>query len=273
MGRVHLFEFEDLPRCPALWRRGITDLLHHQLSRYGLYRPIAGRLAALMRETQQDRLLDLCSGSAGPVVTLLPALSAAAGRPIEVTLSDRFPNLDAFRRHARASAGQVRFHTDPLDATAVPTELPGVRTIFTAFHHFRPPLARAILADAARSGRPLAIFEFTERTWANALKSVLLGPFLVWADTVSMRPLVGWRWFWTYLLPAIPLVYAWDALVSHLRTYSPEELRELVDGLSSDDYRWEIGQTGERVLGYRITYVIGQPATPPVASPGETTGT
>lgn len=262
--RLHLFEFEDLPFCPGVVRRGITDLLHHQLARYGLYRPIASRLARLMHATGEDRLLDLCSGSAGPVATLLPALSEAAGRPVTATLSDRYPNLEAFRTLAAASAGQLGFRAEPLDATAVPPELPGVRTIFTAFHHFRPELARAILADAARCGHPLAIFEFTERTWGNALKSLLLGPLLVWIDTPFIRPLRPWRWLWTYLLPVIPLAYAWDAFASHMRTYSPDELRGLLEGLERDGYTWEIGQTTDRVLGYRITYLIGQPAPSPV---------
>lgn len=266
--RRHLFEFEDLAWCPGWIRRGITDLLHHQLTRYGLYRPIAPRLARLMRETGQHELLDLCSGSAGPVVTLLPALAAAAGRPVRVTLSDRFPNLEAFQALAAAHPN-LSYRADAVDATAVPPGLPGVRTVFTAFHHFPPPLARAILADAIRTGQPLAVFEFTERTWVNAAKSLALGPLLVMLDTPFMRPVRLWRLLLTFVVPLIPLAYAWDAFASHMRTYSPEELRGLLEGQESPGYAWEVGQTQERVLGYRITYLIGKPVatTAPAITP------
>jgi hypothetical protein len=266
--RRHLFEFEDLAWCPGWIRRGITDLLHHQLTRYGLYRPIAPRLARLMQETGQHELLDLCSGSAGPVVTLLPALAAAAGRPVRVTLSDRFPNLEAFQALAAAHPN-LSYRADAVDATAVPPGLPGVRTVFTAFHHFPPPLARAILADAIRTGQPLAVFEFTERTWVNAAKSLALGPLLVMLDTPFMRPVRLWRLLLTFVVPLIPLAYAWDAFASHMRTYSPEELRGLLEGQESPGYAWEVGQTQERVLGYRITYLIGKPVatTAPAITP------
>jgi hypothetical protein len=49
------------------------------------------------------------------------------------------------------------------------------------------------------------------------------------------------RLFWTYVAPIVPLLVPWDGLVSGLRLYSLNELREIVEGLPSNDYRWEIG--------------------------------
>jgi hypothetical protein len=45
--------------------------------------------------------------------------------------------------------------------------------------------------------------------------------------------------FWTYLVPALPLVLLFDVMVSCLRVYSVPELRDLTAGL--DCYRWDSG--------------------------------
>ena len=64
------------------------------------------------------------------------------GRSLRVTLSDKFPNTAALER-ARRVAG-VEVAEAPVDATAVPADLPGVRSLFSALHHFPPDLARKI---------------------------------------------------------------------------------------------------------------------------------
>jgi hypothetical protein len=45
----------------------------------------------------------------------------------------------------------------------------GIRTMFTALHHFRPPQARGILEDAARKGSGIAVFEPLSRSPRMAL--------------------------------------------------------------------------------------------------------
>ncbi len=43
----------------------------------------------------------------------------------------------------------------------------------------------------------------------------------------------------TYIVPIIPLCFAWDGAVSYARTYTLDDLDELLSGLRSEDYRWE----------------------------------
>jgi hypothetical protein len=85
----------------------------------------------------------------------------------------------------------------------VPARLAGFRTLFTAFHHFRPADARAILAAAVRDRQGIAIAEASSRS-AAALAMMALVPLAVWALTLAIRPF-RWSWlFWTYLVPVIP---------------------------------------------------------------------
>ncbi len=87
---------------------------------------------------------------------------------------------------------------------------------------------------------------------------VLLNPFFVLLVTPFIRPFRLSRLFWTYLIPIVPLYVLWDGAVSWLRTYSPQELQELVDGLDFNDYVWEIGREAAFPRP-SITYLIGYP--------------
>src|SRR5262245_54392038 len=113
----------------------------------------------------------------------------------------------------------------PVDATRVPDELPGFRTMFSAFHHFRPEQASAVLADAVRMRQGIGVFEGTQRR-PLALLLMLLVPLAVLITTPFIRPFRWSRLLWTYLIPIVPIVALFDALVSCLRTYSIEELRD-----------------------------------------------
>jgi hypothetical protein len=163
---------------------------------------------------------------------------------------------DLYTHRGPKISGHLPFHTEPVDARAVPASLDGFRTVFTAFHHFRPDEARAILADAVRNGQGIAVFEAARRApWE------ILVVALTWLGVLLAAPFVRpWRWsrfFWTYLPPVLPLVGTFDGIVSCLRAYSPGELRELVRGL--DGYDWEIGDMRGGWSPLRGTYLIGVP--------------
>jgi hypothetical protein len=107
-------------------------------------------------------IIDLCSGGGGPWLDLLPALRAQ-GVTVSLCLTDQYPNTVALASIAEKLPG-VRFETESVNALDVPARLTGFRTIFTAFHHFRPAEARAILASAVRDSQGIAIFEAAART-------------------------------------------------------------------------------------------------------------
>jgi hypothetical protein len=205
-------------------------------------------------------LVDLGSGAAGPVAALAGELAEGGASALTAILTDKYPNLAAFARVTENSGGRIGFVSRSVDATAPPMDLAGFRTMFSAFHHFPPPAARAILQDAVDRGSGIGVFEYTERSWIWFLVLPLL-PVCLWlALPFVLRPF-GWRQaLWIYVLPVLVLALAWDGLVSCLRTYSPEELRRLTEGLTGGGYDWEIGR--ERSFGAcRITYLIGTPAT------------
>jgi hypothetical protein len=233
--RLHLVEIHDLPSCPPSLRDALTDFLAFAENLAGAYDPVGPLLGRAVARTKARRIVDLCSGAGGP----WPRLATEVGVP--VVLTDLYPHGDAIVR---------------VDARAVPEELDGFRTIFTAFHHFRPTDARAILADAVHRGQGIGVFEIARRA---PLEIAVIA--FTWLGTLLAVPFVRpWRWsrvLWTYLPPVLPVVGTFDGVVSCLRTYSKSELQELVRGL--DTYDWEIGDFRGGWSPLRGSYLIGVP--------------
>jgi hypothetical protein len=114
----------------------------------------------------------------------------------------------------------------------------------------------SILRDAVDAREGIGVFEAARRQPLAILSTVfmLVGGFLA---APFIRPFRLSRWFWTYLIPVVPLVLFFDGVVSCLRAYSKEELADLVSKVGADDYVWEIGE--ERGWLAPITCLIGYP--------------
>ena len=259
MPRLHLFEFEDQTWLPTTLRNYMTDFLREVFSYLVPRVALEESLARLLNVAESNRILDLASGGSGPIVPVWQRLKMVLGRPVQVRLTDRYPNQTTHSYLHRISGGEITYFPEPVDARTVPGHLEGVRTLFTAFHHFRPQDARQILADAVARGRPIAIFEATERS-PKMLAITTLVPLLVWFTTAYMRPIEPRRWLFTYLIPVVPLLALWDGWVSCLRTYSPRELAEFTASIPQADWTWEIGFLPVRGLPCRTSYLLGYPS-------------
>ena len=269
MRRRHLVELEDLRWWPAVFRDAATDYLVAALRHAKTYVCLGSRLAAAVERAGASQIIDLCSGGGGPWPDLLPALRAI-GVDVPVCLTDKYPNAAALRRVADTTPG-VRFEPESVSATDVPERLAGFRTVFTAFHHFRPDDARSILAAAVRDRQGIFIAEATPRRPA-ALALQALVPLAVLVLTPTIRPFRWSRLFWTYLVPVLPLAILFDGVVSTLRVYTPEEMLAMGQEVGGDEYEWEAG--AERPAGspIPIPYLIGVPrpsrdAAEPAAAP------
>lgn len=257
MRRRQLVEIEDLPWCPRPVRDGGTDWLGFMANSTKAFSPVAPRIRAAMEATGTRNVVDLCSGGGGPWLTLAPELETTGA--VSVELTDLYPNVEGFADLRARSGGKLAFRTSSVDATDVPAELDGVRTMFNCFHHFPPDLARAILADAVRKRRGIAIFEGVD----SRLLPVLAMPMQVPAVlllTPFVRPFRWSRLFFTYVLPLIPLLVFFDGTMSMFRIYLADELREMVASIPGHEtFDWEIGSTPVKGAPVGITHLVGIP--------------
>jgi len=255
--RLQLFELEDQSWLPTVVRDLATDYLRWVEERFHLHLHALPVLARAIEESGATRVVDLCSGGAGPIPELTGELHER-GIDVPFVLTDLYPNVEALDAMQRTSDGRVTYVGEPVDARAVPAELEGLRTFFNAFHHFGPRDASAILRAAVDDGQPIAIMEIPERSLRSILP-LLLTPLVVWLATPLIRPMTWRRLLFTYLLPAVPLVCVWDGVVSQLRAYRPDELLALAEA-AGGSYRWDAGTHSAEGVPGALTYLIGRPA-------------
>ncbi|MBI2305446.1 MAG: hypothetical protein HYU86_11970 [Chloroflexi bacterium] len=258
MKAPRLFEWEDQTWLPGPVRDAGTDLMR-VMWELGPYRTIVARLKEALVAAGSRTIVDLCSGGGGPVVAVERALRQA-GLDVEITLTDRYPNVRAFQYARQSSGGRIRFIDQPVDAAAVPERLSGLRTMFAALHHFSPEAVMRILQDAVASRQPLAFFDMTRGTPPPPSMAILGNPLGVLLAAPFVRPFRWSKLFWTWLVPIVPLVMTWDVFVSGLRLYSVQDLQEMVASLPPNDYVWQVGS---QKFPQSITYIIGywQPNT------------
>lgn len=268
MKRIHLFEIEDFNWFPGWLRACLTRLIVIMHRALGTSEALAELVARALKESNTSNIIDLCSGSGGPMIDVVRILRERPGfEGIKLTLTDLYPSMDAARRINNQEGSDISYLTSPVDATKIdgdeagPMGLAGLRslrTMVSSFHHMRPEGARKILESAQRSRQPICIFEISDnRTptflWWLALPINFVMCLLI---TPLARPMTVRQLVFTYIVPIIPLCFAWDGAVSNARTYTLDDLDELLSGLRSEDYRWEKGVTGGRA---KKLYLLGIP--------------
>lgn len=171
-----------------------------------------------------------------------------------------YPNLGAFRCCSALHPAGIFYTADSVDATKVPRDMEGLRTMFNAFHHFAPGPARAVLECAVEARQLIGIFEIPERALATMFP-LPFTPLFVAMATPFIRPFRWRRLLWTYVLPLVPLTCWWNGLVSQWRAYTVAEMMELTRGLNN--YEWTADRIRIRGTFGHLTYLLGAPKAPP----------
>jgi len=260
MKRFHLFEFEDQWWFPDVLRKNMMDFLRFAISLTRIYDPIIPLLKQILPKNQPPHILDLGSGGGGGIRGVQQKLSAELGQQVQITLSDKFPNISAFELVKQQTNNAIDYIAEPVDATNVPAHIKSCRTIFSAFHHFPPAQAQAILADAAKKGVPIGVFDGASKSYWEIGVAVFLFPFIFLVATPFIRPWRFSRFFFTYLVPLIPLCTMWDGSVSILRLYTPEHFRQLTKDIKAPNYTWQTGRV-KHFSGAKVIYLIGYPVS------------
>ena len=259
MKRTDLFEFEDFVWFPNWIRICVTRLIvvmHQFLKSSEDLVPLINRA---LKHSNQNTIVDLCSGSGGPMIAVFNDLANEQGNNnIELILTDLYPNLEMAAKINDSTIKNISYKTTPVDACNVNTELKGVRTMVGSFHHMKPDIARQILENAKESKVPICIYEISDNAyptflWWMTIPIIFLMSFFI---TPFVRPLTWKQIIFTYIIPVIPLFFAWDGAVSNVRTYTLEDLDILLKGLESEDYKWEKGKIIKKA---NKLYLLGIP--------------
>lgn len=208
----------------------------------------------IAKKLEDHQIVDLCSGGGGAILSLHQELEHKnLIPPFSIVITDKFPNTAAFDKIASPTIIPIK---ESVDATNVPKNLRGFRTLFSSFHHFKPNQAKLILKDAVEKNTAIGVFEMTKRSWKSFL-ILIIGPIQALVFTPFIRPFRWSRIFWTYIIPIVPIIYAWDGLISNMRSYTIDEMKEMTKELKSDHYKFEMGHLTSKFNV--VTYLIGYP--------------
>jgi len=259
MKRIHLFELEDFAWFPNWIRICLTRLIVVMHKFLGSPADLIQLLNRALAHSESAAIVDLCSGSGGPMLEVYRTLKKQPGLgSLQLTLTDLYPNLTlAAAINARADA-ELRYDTQSINAANVASGLRGVRTLVGSFHHMRPEVARHILQDAKEKHQPICVYEISDNSFPISLWWVALPLNFLMALFITpfARPVTVKQLFFTYALPIIPFCFAWDGAVSNARTYTLGDMATLLEGLQSDDYTWETGLISGKA---KKLYLLGLP--------------
>jgi len=256
--RFHLIEFQDYNWFPAKVREGITDYLRFFISLFQLYSPVPRALKDTLDITGEEEITDLCSGGGGELINIVKELDKITDKKYKITLTDKFPNLHTFEYIRKSSGKRFSFNKNPIDALTASNNMRGLKTIFSAFHHFDFETGKKVLQNAVDNKSSIAIFDAAERKWLYIFSVLFSTIFFMFLCTPFFRPFKLSRIIFTYLIPMIPVFGLFDGIISMLRIYNPEELMQMAKETNSNHYIWKSGLLKNKI-GTNVTYLIGYP--------------
>ncbi len=258
MRRFHIIEFEDCTWFPKAVRDGITDYLRFFITAFGIYSPVVPFIKEMLKKSSLNTIIELGSGGGGGIEKILKQLDKITEIKPKVLMTDFYPNINAFRLIKERNNGRIDFIFESVDASNVPENFKGVRTLFSSFHHFDPGMAKAVFKDAVRKNSPIGVFEGAERKFRYILGVIIFTLLFIFLVPLFTKPIKFSRFFYTYIIPLIPIFAFFDGIVSMLRIYTPEELLRLAEEAGENKFIWKSGRV-KHWFGTYVVYLVGYP--------------
>ncbi|MEN0060154.1 MAG: hypothetical protein AAGB31_15050 [Bdellovibrio sp.] len=102
----------------------------------------------------------------------------------------------------------------------------------------------------------IIIGEGNNKSARQVIGMLLLSPLVAFFCGPLVKPLKTSRLFFTYLLPLLPIMIAWDGIVALFKIRSPERLKELIEDIPTPGWTWQTGKLPNNRGGF-IIYLKG----------------
>lgn len=264
MKRLELFEFEDYQWLPKSFRSGMTNLImvfHKMLGTS----EVLGDLILEIHKTQPfDQIVDIGSGSGGAMINTISKINNSSQLSIQLLLTDKYPDPKVVANINSQNIPNVSYQSESLNAKNIEDAPSGLKTMIASFHHMSPTIAKEILNSAEKSKETFLVYEIAKNNipviawWLLLPISLTILILMSLVMTPFVKPLRFSQLFFTYIIPVIPLLYAWDGQASLMRTYTFKDIDELIGENKNVDYIWKIAEAKNRngkTAGY---YIFGK---------------
>ena len=212
-----------------------------------------------------SQIVDMGSGSGGSMPEVIEQLNEGEEEKTNLLLTDLHPNPDLVKQVNDGKYKFTSYHPESFNATNLVNTPEGLKTMVNSFHHMPNEQARKILLSAQENKQPLLIYEIGENNiptllwWIMLPISLTILMIMTLFMTPFVKPLTWQQLVFTYLIPIIPICYAWDGQASLVRMYTFKDVEELLGDHQTDEYSWEMAQAKKangKKLGY---YILGLP--------------
>lgn len=264
MKRVQLFEFEDQAWFPSIWRSTMTKIivvLHKLLKTEDV---IADLLKKARESSSFNSVVDLGSGAGGAMPMAIAKFNNSNEDQLSLKMTDLHPNQAYVDIVNKKNDPMISYESDSIDATHLENAPDGLKTMVNSFHHMPPNVAKKILGSAQNNRQPILIYEMGENMVPLPIWFLLLPislPLMVISALLFVpfvKPLKFTDLLFSWLIPVVPLFYAWDGQASGPRTYTFKDIDGLLPA-ESDQYTWTVEhalKANNKKLGY---YILGLP--------------
>ncbi|MGV6861170.1 MAG: hypothetical protein ACWA41_05330 [Putridiphycobacter sp.] len=265
MKRVQLFEFEDFDWFPETFRSTMTKMIIVFHKMVGTKAVITDLILKAKNKINFDTIVDLGSGSGGAMPGVMEELSILEeGKNLKMILTDLHPNQTIVNHINSEKNNYLTYHQTPVDATNLIKVPQGLKTMVNSFHHMPPNEAKKILDTAQKNSEPILIYEMGENfvpiiIWWLLLPLTL--PILMLMAVLFLpfiKPITFKDVLFTWIIPIVPIFYAWDGQASGPRTYTFDDVKSILPP-ESDNFSWTIEKSTKKngkKLGY---YILGVP--------------
>lgn len=234
-------------------RRAITRLIAVLMKMTSAYQVISTTIENHFSKIPDDTITDLGSGAGSTMPNMLKKLKE---KPIfkntKLILTDLYPNAEAITFYNNPAYTDITYKAESVNAVEMNSEMPGLKTMINSFHHLNENDAYSLLSNAQKNNQSVFIYEMTDNKlplflwWLFLPVSLVILFVMVLFMTPFARPLTWYQLLFTYVIPLIPVFYAWDGQASMPRIYGLKDLKFMTEKLKNDSdtgnaYTWHYG--------------------------------
>jgi hypothetical protein len=128
--------------------------------------------------------------------------------------------------------------------------------VINGLHRLSPEQAEQLIREVTGAGQPLVVVEGNNDNWWQAVGVLLFAPLSALVSAPFVRPFRAARLLFTYVIPILPLIIAFDGAAALFRLYNPSDLDELFARAGAPGYVWRTGKAPNG-RGGKIIYGIG----------------
>jgi hypothetical protein len=216
---MFLFEFNDSPWLNWWFRQTLFEIMEVCNTRFRRFdKEVASQSLEIATANHLTTIVEMGAGHA-PVTRALTELKESDG--ITLTPCDLLPQQAVYADLEARFPGKVQPRYDSVDLTRVNDWPPGtLLVVASSFHHIPFTSRRQAIRVLTQSADRVAVFEPIKRSASSmALTLTAVVPCLLLPLVLIRRPGFVRRVVTCWLVPIVPLMFLWDAMVSCLRCW------------------------------------------------------